>query len=74
MFTDEIEVMLQTGKTPSLCALLPGQRLTHQEKGILMPKDPSLVTFVNRWLTRQIAAGRIEALKKQYLGAEASPP
>jgi len=74
MFTDEIEVVLQTGKTPSLCALLPGQRLTHQEKGLLMPKDPSLVTFVNRWLTRQIAAGRIEALKKQYLGAEASPP
>lgn len=72
MFTDEIEVMLQTGKAPSLCALLPGQRLTHQEKGILMPKDPSLITFVNQWLTEQIAAGRIQALKRQYLGSGAS--
>jgi ABC-type amino acid transport substrate-binding protein len=71
MFTYDIEVMLQTGKTPSLCALLPGQRLTHQEKGILMPKDPPLVTFVNQWLTEEIAAGRIEALKRQHLGSGA---
>ncbi len=69
MFTDEIEVILQTAKASSLCALLPGERLTHQEKGILMPKDRSIVTVVNRWLNEQIAMGHVQTLKAEYLAA-----
>lgn len=67
MFTDEIEVDLQTAKNPLLCALLAGQRLTYQEKGILMPKDPHLVETVDHWLAEQIAANRVQSLKAQYL-------
>ena len=40
MITDSIEVRLQANLHPELCGSMPGETLTYQEKGYMMPKDP----------------------------------
>lgn len=60
MITDSIEVLLQTRKTPGLCGTM-GQTLTYQEKAYLMPRDVTLKTFVDTWLSLRLADGTVDA-------------
>jgi cyclohexadienyl dehydratase len=50
MITDSIEIKLQENLHPALCASMPGETLTYQEKGYMMSKDDALKLAVNRWL------------------------
>ena len=58
MFTDAVEVELQTQHSPSLCRLVT-QTLTYQEKGYLMPQDTHLQRYVDLWLTQRLADGTV---------------
>jgi cyclohexadienyl dehydratase len=60
MFTDRIEVELQTRRHPELCALLP-EYLTYQEKSYLLPQDPVWLVFVDTWLALRLAEGVVDA-------------
>ena len=61
MFTDEIEVALKTQQHSRLCALLPGQRLTHQEKAIWLHKDDAFKQHIDDWLQTIISDGSLKA-------------
>jgi cyclohexadienyl dehydratase len=64
MITDDVEVALQTHRHPDLCATLRTP-LTHADKAILLPRDPSFVDAVNRELSAAIAAGEPARLLQQ---------
>ena len=66
MFTDDVEVELQTRQHPELCRPLPGT-LTHSDKAVLMPRDPALVAVVNGWLTEAIGKGEPRRLIEEHL-------
>ena len=68
MFTDEIEVALKTQQHRPLCALMPGQRLTYQEKAIWLHKDDALKQYIDDWLQTIIADGSLKALFDDALG------
>ena len=48
MITDSIEVKLQSRRNQHLCPAMPGQLLTTQKKGYLMPQDNALKGPVSR--------------------------
>lgn len=60
MFTDRIEVELQTARNPALCGLLEVD-LTYQEKAFLLPQDPHWLEFVDTWLALRLAEGAVDA-------------
>ncbi len=68
MFTDEIEVALKTQQHRPLCALMPGQRLTYQEKAIWLHKDDALKQYIDDWLQTIIADGSLKTLFDDALG------
>ncbi len=68
MFTDAIEVTLKTRQHRDLCALLPGELLTHQEKAIWLPKDAVFKQHVDAWLQTVTTDGTLKALFNQALG------
>jgi cyclohexadienyl dehydratase len=68
MFTDEIEVALKTRLHRPLCALLPGQRLTYQEKAIWLHKDDALKQSIDDWLQTITTDGSLKALFDEALG------
>jgi len=68
MFTDEIEVALKTQLHRPLCALLPGQRLTYQEKAIWLHKDDALKQAIDDWLQTITTDGSLKALFDEALG------
>ena len=68
MFTDEIEVALKTQQHRPLCALMPGQRLTYQEKAVWLHKDDALKQYIDDWLQTIIADGSLKALFDDALG------
>jgi cyclohexadienyl dehydratase len=61
MFTDRIEVELQTRLHPELCALM-AENLTYQEKAYLLPRDPVWLEYVDTWLALRIAEGKVDAV------------
>ncbi len=67
MVTDAIEVRVKTKEYAALCATMPGETLTYQEKGYLMPNDQRLQGYVNLWLAQRKGDGRLEALFNRYL-------
>ncbi len=67
MITDLIEAQLQSARNPALCMTMPDETMTYQEKGYMLPKDPSLLAAVNSWLTAAQAAGTLSALFDQHL-------
>jgi len=74
MFTDEIEVALKTQQHSLLCALLPGQRLTHQEKAIWLHKDDALKQHIDAWLQTILSDGSLKILFDDALGRSDAGP
>jgi cyclohexadienyl dehydratase len=68
MITDDVEVELQTQRHPELCRALRGT-LTHEDKVLLMPRDPMLRATVNDWLRGELAAGAPARLLRQAMSA-----
>ncbi|MGH8142962.1 MAG: transporter substrate-binding domain-containing protein [Steroidobacteraceae bacterium] len=68
MITDDVEVELQVHQHPGLCRGMP-DTLTHEDKAILMPKDPELLAAVNGWLRAALARGQPAALIRAYSGS-----
>ncbi|MCC5887066.1 MAG: transporter substrate-binding domain-containing protein [Gammaproteobacteria bacterium] len=70
MLTDAIEVRLQTARDPRLCAALPGQTLTFQEKGFMLPgeADTAWLRYVDLWLATIRGEGVLDELFERYLG------
>ncbi len=66
MITDDVEVDLQTHRHPQLCRTLPGT-LTHTDKVVLMPRDPTFIAAVNDWLRGELAAGAPPRLLEEAL-------
>lgn len=67
MITDSIEVALQSKQNPALCAAMPGQLLTHQQKGFLMPKDEGLRKAIDDWLRMRLDDGLVNTTFATYL-------
>ncbi len=68
MFTDLIEVRLQTAKHSTLCASMNGETLTYQEKAFYMAQDMPLKQFVDTWLNQRINEGYVEAAFAKHIG------
>lgn len=60
MFTDRIEVELQTRRHPLLCSTMAGN-LTWQEKAYLLPQDVVWLEFVDTWLALRLGEGKVDA-------------
>lgn len=69
MLTDLIEVQLQTARDPRLCAAMPGETLTFQEKAFMLPAevDPAWQRYVDLWLATLRGEGTLDALFRRYL-------
>ena len=61
MFTDLIEVQLQTSIHPDLCEVMKVP-LTYQEKAILLPQDLHLMETVRIWLDQRLGDGTVRRL------------
>lgn len=61
MFTDGIEVRLQSQVHPALCAAM-AEPLTRAGKAVLVPRNSDLTPRIDAWLAPQVADGRIAAL------------
>jgi len=59
MFTDRIEVELQTRRHAELCSTM-ATNLTYQEKSYLLPQDPAWLEFVDTWLALRLAEGVVD--------------
>ena len=70
MFTDGIEVRLQTVRHPGLCGALPA--LTYLDKAYLIPRiqgDGTWLETVNVWLEQRVASGAVERLIEHHVNA-----
>ena len=67
MITDEIEVQLQSARHKQLCATMPTETLTYQDKGYLMPQDHHLKECVNLWLASRQADGTVKSTFEKHL-------
>jgi cyclohexadienyl dehydratase len=67
MFTDKIEIKLQTRRHPELCAAMGGQTLTYSEKGFLLPQDIVWKAYVDTWLNMLSCNGTLEKLFNKHL-------
>ena len=73
MITDSIEVDLQSRRNRLLCPAMPGQLLTNQQKGFLMPKDNALKNTVDKWLHQRLNDGTVERLFSRHLSLDLPP-
>ena len=67
MFTDKIEIELQTKQHPELCAAMGEQTLTYSEKGFLLPQDIVWKVYVDTWLNNRSGDGTLEKLFNKHL-------
>ncbi len=67
MITDLIEAQLQSRHYQELCMTMPGQTLSYQDKGYMMPKDPGLLAEVNQWLKETEDSGRLSEIFNSHL-------
>jgi cyclohexadienyl dehydratase len=68
MFTDGVEVQLQSRRHPELAGTLAAP-LTQAGKAILLPRDSALKERVDAWLAPRVAAGVIAAELERALEA-----
>ena len=66
MFTDLIEVQLQTSIHPDLCEVMKVP-LTYQEKAILLPQDLHLMETVRTWLDQRLGDGTVRSLFDRHI-------
>lgn len=69
MITDDIEVKLQQGLHPELCATMPGELFAHVDKAFLMPQDIALKEYIDSWLEQVKHGGQLAAAFARYIGA-----
>jgi len=67
MITDAIEVRLQSALHPELCAAMPGQTLTFQQKAFLLPRDHIWKAYVDTWLGQRTGEGEVESAFRRHL-------
>ncbi|MFT5562315.1 MAG: cyclohexadienyl dehydratase [Candidatus Azotimanducaceae bacterium] len=67
MITDAIEVRLQSALHPELCATMPEQTLTFQQKAFLLPQDPIWKAFVDTWLGQRTGEGEVDKAFRRHL-------
>ncbi|MCZ6504157.1 MAG: transporter substrate-binding domain-containing protein, partial [Gammaproteobacteria bacterium] len=67
MITDEIEVQLQAARHKQLCATMPDENLTYQDKGYLMPQDHQLKEYVDLWLATRHGDGTLQSTFEKHL-------
>jgi cyclohexadienyl dehydratase len=67
MFTDKIEIELQSMRHPELCAAMAEQTLTYSEKGFLLPQDIVWKGYVDTWLNMRSGDGTLEKLFNKHL-------
>lgn len=67
MFTDKIEIELQTKRHPALCSAMGTQTLTYSEKGFLLPQDIVWKVYVDTWLNTRSGDGTLEKLFNKHL-------
>ena len=60
MFTDDIEVRLQSRLRPRLCPAMPDHTLTKTQKAYLLPTDLLWKAYVDAWLEEQRLSGALE--------------
>ncbi len=65
MFTDRIEIEMQSKLHPELCATT--EALTQDEKAYLLPRNSELVFLVNAWLERQQTQIELDRARKNRL-------
>ena len=65
MFTDAIEVAVQTQSSAELCRATP-ELLSFQQKGYLLPQDSRLLQFVNLWLEQRLGDGLVAETFARY--------
>jgi cyclohexadienyl dehydratase len=71
MFTDGIEVLLQSARIPSLCGSMP--TLTYLEKAYMLPRirgDEAWLETVNVWLGLRVGAGAVDTLISRHTGSD----
>ena len=68
MITEILEAEYYVSQDPRLAAPLLKSPFTHGELGFLLPPDgESLLEYVNSFLARERASGRLDELAEQYL-------
>lgn len=73
MITDAIEVKLKAAEHSALCATMPEETFTYQEKAYLMPRDITLKEYVNTWLSLRLGDGTVEETFKKHLNTTTLP-
>ena len=67
MFTDRIEVQLQSKKHPKLCAAMPDTNLSYSAKAFLMNRDLIWKEYVDTWLEITIKDGNMARVFARYI-------
>ncbi|MEH6590914.1 MAG: gamma subclass chorismate mutase AroQ [Halioglobus sp.] len=67
MFTDQIEVKLQSTQDDLLCAAMPGETLTFSRKAYLLPQDSVFKAYIDSWLSQRIGEGLLLELFNKHL-------
>jgi chorismate mutase-like protein len=67
MITDAIETRLQQRLHPQLCAVHPDAPFDTVDKAILLPRDPALKAYVDRWLQQRLDGGGMQARLDRWL-------
>lgn len=67
MITDAIEVSLKAAQHAGLCATLPGETFTYQEKAYLLPRDETWKDYVDAWVSQRMGDGTVEATFEGHL-------
>ena len=67
MMTDAIETRLQQRLHPQLCAVHPEAPFDKVDKAVLLPRDPALKTYVDRWLQQRLDNGDVPKRLERWL-------
>ena len=66
MVTDDTEADLKARQYPQLCRSFPGT-ITKSDKALWIHTDNALISFVNNWLGKELAAGRPQQWLKEAM-------
>jgi cyclohexadienyl dehydratase len=67
MFTDQVEVQLQSTRDNRLCAGMPAQTLTFSRKAYLLPQDSVFKHYIDNWLSQRIGEGVLQQFFNRHL-------